>query len=198
MPAAAKVAGPSAIETEADPCEKCGKPMVLRRGRFGKFLACSAYPDCKNTRKVTISKDGKAEAKPDVLLDATCPRCNSKLALKHGRFGEFTACSAYPDCRYVKMNETGVHCPECKDGELVERRSKRGKIFFGCNSYPDCSFILWRKPVKKPCPDCNRTYLLEKITKKSGRQYTCDADNCEFSIDADLADEDDAPATATD
>jgi len=192
IPAAAKVAGPSAVETDAEPCEKCGKPMVLRRGRFGKFLACSGYPDCKNTRKVTIGKDGRAEARADVLLEETCPRCKSKLARKHGRYGEFIACSAYPSCRYVKMNETGVHCPECNKGHLVERRSKRGKIFYGCDNYPDCHFILWRRPVNKPCPECGRPYLLERVTKKSGRQYVCEADNCEYSVDADAADARDA------
>jgi len=189
MPAAAKAAGPAQVETDADPCERCGKAMVLRRGRFGPFLACSSYPDCKNTRKVTIDKDGNAEAKPDVLLDEQCPRCQSQLSQKQGRYGEFTACSAYPKCRYVKMNETGVHCPECSKGQLVERRSKRGKIFFGCDHYPDCSFILWRKPVNRPCPECDREYLVERVTKKNGRQLVCDSDNCEHVESADPADE---------
>src|SRR4029077_21119460 len=90
------IAPPDSLETEAAPCEKCGKAMVLKRGRFGQFLACSGYPDCKNTRKIQVSKEGKAEAKPDVLLDEDCPKCGSKLAQKHGRFGEFIACSNYP------------------------------------------------------------------------------------------------------
>jgi DNA topoisomerase-1 len=173
-------AEPNPIEAEADPCEKCGKPMVLRRGRFGQFLACSGYPDCKTTRKVQVGKDGKAEAKPDVLLDEECPRCSSKLALKQGRFGEFTACSNYPKCRFVKMKETGVTCPECGKGMIVERRSKRGKVFFGCSAYPECSFVLWRRPVNKKCPECNSPYLLERITKKQGRQLTCDNENCDY------------------
>ena len=109
--------------------------------------------------------------------------------MKQGRYGEFTACSAYPKCRYVKMNETGVHCPECAKGNLVERRSKRGKVFFGCDQYPDCTFILWRKPVDKPCPECSRPYLVERVTKKNGRQLVCDADNCEYMENADTADE---------
>jgi DNA topoisomerase-1 len=155
--------------------------MVLRRGRFGQFLACSGYPDCKTTRKVTVSKEGRSEAKPDRLLDEKCPRCGARLALKQGRYGEFTACSAYPKCRFVKMNETGVACPECGKGQLVERRSKRGKLFFGCSAYPDCNFVLWRRPVAKACPVCNNTYLLERVTKRYGRQLVCDSENCSHS-----------------
>jgi len=174
-------AEPNPIETKADPCEKCGKPMVLRRGRYGQFLACSGYPDCKNTRKVTVDKEGKAEARKDVLLDDKCPRCGARLAIKHGRFGEFTACSSYPTCRYVRMKEIGVDCPECGKGSIVERRSKRGKQFYGCDRYPDCEFVLWKRPVAKQCPDCGRPYLVERITRKHGRVLTCDAENCEYS-----------------
>ena len=183
MPAAAKAVKvktqPNPVEENADPCEKCGKPMVLRRGRFGPFLACSGYPDCKTTRKITVNKDGTTEAKGDVLLDEECPKCKEKLALKQGRFGEFTACSNYPKCRYVKMKETGVTCPECGKGNIVERRSKRGKLFYGCGNYPDCTFVLWKRPVDKACPECDRTYLVERVTKKHGRQLICEAENCD-------------------
>ncbi len=152
--------------------------MVLRRGRYGPFLACSSYPDCKNTRKVTLNKDGKAEAKADRLLDEECPKCGSKLAVKQGRYGEFTACSSYPKCRFVKMKETGVKCPECADGQVVERRSKRGKLFYGCSAFPDCSFVTWKKPVDKECPECGASYLVERMTKKAGHQFLCDSENC--------------------
>ncbi|NIM61193.1 MAG: type I DNA topoisomerase, partial [Acidobacteria bacterium] len=171
-------AAPSQVEIEADPCEKCGEAMVLRRGRYGPFLACSSYPDCKNTRKVTLNKDGKAEAKADRLLDEECPKCGSKLAVKQGRYGEFTACSSYPKCRFVKMKETGVNCPECADGQVVERRSKRGKLFYGCSAFPDCSFVTWKKPVDKECPECGASYLVERMTKKAGHQFLCDSENC--------------------
>ena len=188
MPAAAKAATrpaePSPIEAEAEPCEKCGKPMVLRRGRFGPFLACSGYPECKTTRKVTVSKDGKTEAKADVLIDETCPQCGQRLAVKQGRFGEFTACSGYPKCRYVRMKDTGVRCPECDKGQLVERRSRRGKVFFGCATYPDCQFVLWNRPVAKACPDCGRSYLVEKVSKRHGRRLVCDNDECKYAEDA--------------
>ncbi len=185
MPAAAKAARvaapPDPIEAEAEPCEKCGSPMVLKRGRFGPFLACSAYPDCKSTRKIRVNGEGKAEVQQDVLLDEACPRCGSKLARKHGRFGEFTACSNYPKCRFIKMKQTGVRCPECSEGNIVERRSKRGKVFFGCDRYPDCKFVLWSRPVPKACPSCGSPYLLEKASKKDGRRLVCDAEGCGYS-----------------
>ena len=194
MPAAAKGDGrakiqtvPDPIEAEAEPCERCGKPMVLRRGRFGPFLACAGYPDCKNTRKVTINKEGVAEAKADVLLDEDCPQCGSKLARKHGRFGEFVACSSYPTCRFVKVNETGVDCPDCSEGKIVEKRSRRGKLFYGCNRYPDCEFVLWRKPVPRPCPECDRPFLVERVSKRAGRQLVCDAENCTHVEDGEAA-----------
>lgn len=180
--AAARVAAaPDPIEAEAEPCEKCGGAMVLKRGRFGPFLACSAYPECKNTRKIRVNREGKAEAKADVLLDETCPRCGSRLARKHGRFGEFVACSSYPKCRFIRQKETGVTCPECGKGKIVERRSKRGKIFFGCDRYPDCKFVLWSRPHPKACPDCGRPYLLEKASRRDGRRLVCDGEGCKHS-----------------
>ena len=175
-----KAAAPDPIETEAEPCQKCGRPMVLKRGRFGAFLACSGYPECKTTRKIVVGKEGKAEAKPEVLLDEPCPRCGNKLAIKQGRFGEFTSCSNYPKCRYIKMKETGVDCPECGKGKIVERKSKRGKLFFGCDRYPDCGFVLWNRPVGKPCPNCKSPYLVEKTTKKDGRRLLCEQEGCGY------------------
>jgi len=180
-------AEPDPLEAEAEPCEKCGRPMVLKRGRFGQFLACSGYPECKSTRRIRMNKEGKAEAKPDVLLDADCPRCGSKLAVKHGRFGEFTACSSYPKCRYIKMQETGVDCPECGKGRIVERKSKRGKLFFGCDRYPDCNFVLWNRPVARDCPDCSSPYLVEKVSKREGRRLVCAAEGCAYSVEAEPA-----------
>jgi DNA topoisomerase I len=158
-------------------CENCGRPMVLKRGRFGTFYACSGYPDCKTTRRI-----GEGERKPDVALDETCPQCGSHLVLKYGRFGEFTACSNYPTCKYVKQKTIGVKCPECGEGEIIERRSKRGKTFYGCNRYPDCKFVAWSKPLAEKCPECGGAYLLEKWLK-SGHFAQCPNAECKHKHD---------------
>jgi DNA topoisomerase-1 len=174
--------------TQDETCENCGKPMVVKRGRFGQFLACTGYPDCKTTRKIISSGGSMKAAKPDQILDEKCPKCSSNLVIKQGRFGEFTACTNYPNCKYVKMKTTGVPCP--KDaGDIVERKSRRGKVFYGCANYPDCDFTLWKRPVLEACPDCGAPYLLEKITKKAGRQLICSKDDCSFVKDAPLEEE---------
>jgi DNA topoisomerase-1 len=155
-------------------CENCGRPMVLKKGRFGQFYACSGYPDCKTTKKI-----GGEQKKPDVPLDEKCPNCGNHLVLKSGRFGEFTACSNYPTCKYVKQKTIGVACPKCGTGEISERRSKRGKTFYGCTRYPDCDFVAWNKPVAESCPNCGSPYLLEKWLK-AGPQLACPNDECKF------------------
>src|ERR1700704_4276181 len=163
-------------EEEIEPCENCGKPMAMKRGRFGQFLACSGYPECKTTRKLIANKaGGLTAAKRDQVLDELCPRCNANLVVKQGRFGEFTACTKYPECKYVKHKTTGLMCPKDADkgGEIVERKSRRGKTFFGCSNYPDCDFVLWNRPVVERCPKCDAPYLVEKTTKKLGRQVLC-------------------------
>ena len=170
-------------EEEIEPCENCGKPMVVKRGRFGQFLACTGYPECKTTRKLIATKQGGVKAaKPDQILDEKCPRCGSNLVIKQGRFGEFTACTKYPECKYVKHKTTGVVCPKDADkgGEIVERKSKRGKVFFGCSNYPDCDFVLWNRPIVEPCPTCGAPFLVEKITKKHGRQLLCHNEACDY------------------
>lgn len=160
-------------------CENCGKPMAVKRGRFGQFLACTGYPECKTTRKLISTKQGLTAAKPDQLLDEKCPKCESQLVLKHGRFGAFTACSSYPACKYVKQKSTGVRCPK-DGGDIVERKSRRGKVFFGCANYPDCDFTLWNRPVAEKCPDCGAPFLVEKVTKRHGRQLVCNNDDCSY------------------
>jgi DNA topoisomerase-1 len=142
-------------------CENCGRSMVLKKGRFGTFYACSGYPDCKTTKRIGATEQKKA----DVPLDEKCPQCGNNLLLKQGRFGEFTACSNYPACKFVKQKTIGVACPNCSQGEVVERRSKRGKTFYGCSRYPDCDFVAWGKPMKETCPDCGSPYLIEKWLK---------------------------------
>ena len=155
-------------------CQNCGRIMVLKKGRFGQFYACTGYPDCKTTRPV-----GGTQKKADVALDEKCPQCGNNLVMKYGRFGEFTACSNYPTCKYVKQKTIGVKCPECNEGEVVERRSKRGKTFYGCSRYPDCNFVTWAKPVAEKCPDCGSPYLLEKWLK-SGGTLQCPNQECKY------------------
>src|SRR5687767_649929 len=160
-------------------CENCGKPMAVKRGRFGQFLACTGYPECKTTRKIIATKQGITAAKADQILDEKCPKCQSNLVIKQGRFGEFTACSSYPACKYVKQKTTGVLCPK-DGGDIVERKSRRGKVFYGCANYPDCDFTLWNRPLAEKCPDCGAPFLVEKITKKNGRQLICNNEECSY------------------
>ncbi len=178
---------PSTDELD-EACENCGKPMIVKRGRFGMFLACTGYPECKTTRKIIQSKTGVSAAKPDQILDEKCPTCGKNLVVKQGRYGEFTACTGYPDCRYVKQKLTGIKCPK-DGGDVAERKSKRGKEFYGCVNYPKCDFTLWNKPVEEPCPKCKWPFLTEKITKRHGRQLICANEECDFVMDAPLAEE---------
>jgi DNA topoisomerase-1 len=149
-------------------CENCGRVMVLKRGRFGQFMACTGYPDCKTTRRLDQGK-----RVPDVPLEELCPKCNRNMVLRHGRYGEFVSCSGYPDCKYIKQNFIGVKCPQCADGELVEKKARRrGNTFYGCSNYPKCEFTSAYKPVAEVCPQCNSPYLLEKHLK-SGSVLVC-------------------------
>jgi DNA topoisomerase-1 len=147
--------------------------MVLKRGRFGQFLACSGYPDCKTTRKI-----GQAEKKPPIPTGEKCPECGNELVIRQGRYGEFTSCSSYPKCKYIKQETTGVACPECKQGEIVQKRSRRG-AFYSCNRYPKCKFSLTNKPISQVCPKCASGYLVEK-TNKSGTTLACPNETCDF------------------
>jgi DNA topoisomerase-1 len=158
-------------------CENCGRPMVLKKGRFGTFYACTGYPDCKTTKPI-----GGQQKKPDQPLDEKCPNCGNNLVLKTGRYGEFTACSNYPTCKYVKQKTIGVKCPECSEGEIVERRSKRGKTFYGCSRYPDCNFVAWGKPVAEKCPECGSPYMIEKWLK-AGPVWQCPNNECKHKQD---------------
>jgi DNA topoisomerase I len=157
---------------EGEYCENCGRPMVLKKGRFGTFFACTGYPDCKTTKQI-----GGTQKKPDVQLDEKCPVCGSNMVLKTGRFGEFTACGNYPTCKHVKQKTIGMKCPECNEGEVVERRSKRGKTFYGCNRWPDCNFVTWGKPVQEKCPECGGPYMVEKWLK-AGPVLQCPNADC--------------------
>ena len=160
--------------TQEEYCENCGRVMVLKRGRFGQFMACTGYPDCKTTRRLDQGKKV-----PDIPLDELCPKCGRNMMIRHGRYGEFTTCSGYPECKYVKQNFIGVKCPECKDGDLVEKRARKGNTFYGCGNYPNCKFTSAHKPIAEKCPACGSEYLVEK-NLKAGPVIACPNKECDF------------------
>lgn len=167
-------------EYSEEPCHDCGRQMVLKKSRYGPFWACTGYPDCKATRKVGAAAVVKV---PDVPTDEKCPKCASQMVIKTGRTGTFTACSNYPKCKYIKQDTTGVACPEVGcGGELLIKKSKRGKPFYGCSNYPGCQRVFWDKPVAQPCPKCDSKFLLEK-SRKAGTQLKCPA--CEYESDVE-------------
>jgi DNA topoisomerase-1 len=170
-------------ETPTDlACEKCGKPMVIKWGRMGEFLACSGYPECRNTMNFRREEDGKIvpEKEEDVPTDEKCPNCDSPMVVKKGRFGRFLACTRYPECKTSKPISIGVTCPKNCGGYISERRSKRGKTFYGCSSYPNCDFVAWDKPRNETCPACGNTWLLEKYSKKLGSYVACGNKECDW------------------
>ena len=157
----------SMTEKTKEACDKCGQPMVIKWGRNGRFLACSGYPECKNTRPI----NGEEQA---VESGETCEKCGGAMLIKTGRFGKFLGCSNYPTCKNTKAMSTGVACPKdgC-DGHVVERKSKRGRTFFGCSKYPKCDFVSWNKPVNEKCKVCGHDYIVEKTTKAKGDHLYC-------------------------
>jgi DNA topoisomerase-1 len=173
-------------------CPQCGREELhIKVGKNGHFLACNGYPECNYSRDYQRDEKGRilaVELNQQAATDRTCPKCNKPMVAKRGKYGEFLACSGYPACNHTESisggaNGTaiGVTCPEqgC-EGEIVEKRSKRGKIFYGCSSYPKCSFATWDKPVAKPCPVCNKAYLVEKNTKREGDFLACTDRECGY------------------
>lgn len=164
-------------EKTDEKCPDCGKELILKVGRFGKFYACTGYPDCKYTAQPD-KENGKQEVNE---LDEKCPDCGKALVRKHGRFGEFVGCSGYPDCRYIRSSaeKLNVPCPVCGEGEMATKRTKRGKPFYGCDKYPKCDFAVWQKPVNEKCPACN--CILVYGPKDT---YVCSSKDCDFKKDA--------------
>lgn len=163
-------------------CPECGKPLSIRLGRRGSFIGCTGYPECKYTRNVDGDKE---EAPTEEVEGRTCPDCNEKLIIKQGRYGKFIGCSKYPECKHIepliKPKETDVTCPECKEGMILERRSRYGKIFYSCSRYPDCKYAIWNEPVNKPCPVCNWPITSIKTTKRRGTERVCPQKECTFA-----------------
>ena len=178
---AEKKIGDSEVEETDEICDKCSQPMIVKWGRFGKFMACSGYPDCKNTKQISKEgSDGKAVSE-STAVEGTCEKCQSSLVLKVGRFGKFIACSNYPDCKFTKPIDLGIKCPkdDCKE-KIAARRSKKGRMFYGCTAYPNCDFVSWDKPVPEPCPKCNNAYTVEKWKKDEGTSIICPESECDY------------------
>ncbi|HET7342979.1 MAG TPA: type I DNA topoisomerase [Methylomirabilota bacterium] len=167
-------------EKIGEACPECGGDLIKRRGRFGQFIACSNYPDCKYKRNLPGSE--RAEDEP---TDEKCPTCERPMVIKHGRFGKFIACSGYPECKTTKPITLGIACPECEKGQIVERRSRKGRTFFGCSAYPDCKFVLWQRPVAEPCPTCGAPFLTERVAR-GRRVQRCWREGCDFSREAEI------------
>jgi DNA topoisomerase-1 len=160
-------------------CDKCGKPMVIKWGRHGRFVACTGFPECKNTKPLdTQGTKNNGQSTEVQETDEKCEKCGSPMVLKSGRFGRFLACSKYPECKTTKPIGIGVRCPE-DGGEIVERRTKKGKLFFSCGNYPKCKFAAWYRPVDKSCPACGANILVEKKTK-TGEFLACIKKECKY------------------
>ncbi|MGZ8465634.1 MAG: type I DNA topoisomerase [Candidatus Binatia bacterium] len=167
-------------------CEKCGKLMVVKWGRNGEFIACPSYPECKNTKNFKRDDKGEIEIAVEEEVDEACEKCGKPMLLRFGKFGKFLGCSGYPDCKNIqplqKPVDLGIKCPECKEGNIKERKSRWGKMFYGCDKYPECKFATWDKPMPTPCPDCDSPILVEKVLKRTGRSHRCYKKECGYSI----------------
>ncbi|MBF0427054.1 MAG: type I DNA topoisomerase [Magnetococcales bacterium] len=182
----------SEITSEAtdENCPTCGKPLLIKLGRFGRFKACSGYPECRFTENIRRQGAGDppeaAATTPTepVISDRTCDKCGSPMQIKEGRFGKFLACTGYPKCSNIqpleKPKETGVACPECGKGTFLEKKSRRGRIFYSCSRYPDCKKALWNRPVAVTCPLCQAPFVTQKVTKRRGTEHLCVTEGCTF------------------
>ena len=154
------------VEKTEEVCDKCGRTMIARWGRNGKFLACSGYPECKNTKPI--------EEEALEIIDEKCEKCGNPMVVKTGRFGRFLACSNYPECKNTRPIPLGIKCPKdgC-NGDVIQRKTKKGRTFYGCSNYPKCDFVSWNKPVNEQCAACSNNYLLEKYSKANGNFLEC-------------------------
>ena len=162
-------------------CPECSKELVIKLGRAGRFLACSGFPDCRHTEP--LNSDGKEVEEP-VLSEEKCEKCESPMLIKTGRYGKFLACSGYPKCKNIqpleKPKSLGITCPECGEGEMMEKKSRYGKIFYSCNRYPKCKYALWNPPKEEPCPKCAWPLTEIKTTKRWGTVQRCPQENCDW------------------
>ena len=165
-------------------CPVCGANMVIKWGRGGEFLACPNYPECKSTRNFTRDAEGNISVVETEVVDEKCEVCGRPMQVRFGRYGKFLGCSGYPECKTVRSLvrpvPTGVHCPDCESGEIMEKRSRTGRTFFSCNRYPQCKFATWERPVPEPCPECNAPFVVEKTTKRYGTVRRCLSEGCKY------------------
>jgi DNA topoisomerase-1 len=166
-----------------DKCPKCEKPLAIRLGKRGRFIGCTAYPECDYTQDLNTQPGMKSE--PEIVEGRTCPDCKGALHIKTGRYGRFVGCSNYPDCKFIepleKPADTGVECPKCHLTTILKRKSRKGKIFYSCGSYPKCDYALWNEPINKTCPKCAWPLLTVKESKRSGRQIICPHEGCDYT-----------------
>jgi DNA topoisomerase I len=168
-----------AVSAEVQACPDCGKPMIVRWNRYGRFLGCSGYPECRHTQP--IDEKERREVRP---IGEPCPSCGSELVERQGRYGPFVACSNYPTCKFTRPKTIpGLVCPQCGQGEIGEKRTRRGKAFWGCTRYPECDWSSWNRPTAGPCPECKAPVLVEKSTKSRGDYIKCPTCNTEFTRD---------------
>ena len=163
-------------------CPKCGKKLSSRLGRSGRFIGCTGYPECDYTRNINGEETSN---EPEMVEGRKCPKCESDLWIRTGRYGKFIGCSSYPKCKHIESLEqpknTGVGCPKCEKGEILTRKSRRGKVFYSCSEYPDCDYAIWNEPLKEACPQCNWPILTLKTTKSRGTEKVCPQRECGFS-----------------
>src|SRR6266403_1762339 len=174
-------------------CEKCGQPMVIKWGRRGEFLACRGYPECKNTKNFRRADDGTIRPVEPETTGEMCEQCGRPMQVRFGRYGKFLGCSGYPECKNMqplhKPVPTGVRCLlGCGEGELMERRSRRGKLFYSCSRYPACQFVAWDRPLPEACPRCGTGFVTEKLTKRYGTVRRCVKEGCGWQEQIDTGD----------
>ncbi len=165
-------------------CPKCGQPLSIRLGRRGRFVGCTGFPECDYTRN--LGDDGADDGADAELVEGrSCPQCEGPLVVRVGRYGKFIGCGNYPKCKFIepliKPADTGVECPECHQGTMVQRRSRRGKVFYSCSTYPKCSYAVWNEPVTQPCPQCEWPMLTIKTTKRNGAELVCPQKECGYT-----------------
>lgn len=169
-------------EVLEDLCPKCNKPLSIRLGKRGRFIGCTGYPECDYTQDLG-GVEGEKLA-PEIVEGRNCPLCDSTLNIKNGRYGRFIGCSNYPQCKHMeplqKPADTGVTCPKCSKAKILQRKSRKGKIFYSCGDYPKCDYALWNEPIDKPCPQCAWPILTVKESKRSGRQIICPKEGCGY------------------